>query len=248
MPPDVQEAVLAHLEAPTVRTADALARAVTPFVVSLARRVDCPDPLASEDDLVLSGMLGVFEALERYDPASGVPFLAFARRRVHGAQIAYLRTLDPLPRGARRDLARIRRLEDEGVVRHGRPPAADALAAAADVSPARLAALRHAAGLRTLRPSGPDADGRADAVDRVADDAAADEATERRSLLAVLGRALDGLDPRARTAVTLYYLDDLPLTHVGEALGLSDTAAASHVRRGLEALRRTLVDTPRHAA
>lgn len=246
MPPDAQQVVLAHLDAPTVHSADALARAVTPFVESLARRHHCPDPLVSFEDLVLSGMLGVFEALERYDPARNVPFLAFARRRIWGAQVAYLRTLDPLARKARSDLAHVRRLEDEAHARTGRAPAADAVAAEAGMDPRRLAYLKHASALRHRSTAARDDED--DAVDRLAGDSVTDDAAERRSLLDHLDRALDTLDPRTRKAVRLYYLGGLSFVAIGHELDVSNVSAARYVRHGIEALREVLADTPRQAA
>ena len=47
-------------------------------------------------------MMGLVEAARRYKPALGVPFDAFARRRVHGAMVDALRGMDWAPRSVRR--------------------------------------------------------------------------------------------------------------------------------------------------
>ena len=47
-------------------------------------------------------MIGLIDAAGRYKPALGVPFDAFARRRVHGAMLDALRDLDWAPRSLRR--------------------------------------------------------------------------------------------------------------------------------------------------
>lgn len=49
-------------------------------------------------DLVSSGTLGLFEALERYDPCAGRPFEAFAFPRIRGAMLDHVRKVDGLPR------------------------------------------------------------------------------------------------------------------------------------------------------
>jgi RNA polymerase sigma factor for flagellar operon FliA len=56
----------------------------------------------SLDDLVGAGMLGLVLAAERYDEVRGVPFETFARWRIHGALLDFLRGEDPLTREARR--------------------------------------------------------------------------------------------------------------------------------------------------
>ncbi len=53
-------------------------------------------------DLVSVGVLGLIDAAGRYKPTLGVPFDAFARRRIHGAMLDALRDLDWVPRSLRR--------------------------------------------------------------------------------------------------------------------------------------------------
>lgn len=54
-------------------------------------------------DLVSSGTLGLFEALERFDPRAGRPFEAFAFPRIRGAMLDHVRRVDGLPRYAAHD-------------------------------------------------------------------------------------------------------------------------------------------------
>ncbi|MGH9370928.1 MAG: sigma-70 family RNA polymerase sigma factor, partial [Vicinamibacterales bacterium] len=54
------------------------------------------------NDLVSVGVLGLIDAAARYQSSLGVPFDAFARRRVHGAMLDSLREMDWAPRSLRR--------------------------------------------------------------------------------------------------------------------------------------------------
>ena len=65
----------------------------------LARRLP---PSVETNDLISIGMLGLIDAAGRYRPWLGVPFDAFARRRVLGAMLDELRSLDRAPRSLRR--------------------------------------------------------------------------------------------------------------------------------------------------
>ena len=65
----------------------------------LARRLP---PSVETTDLISIGMLGLIDAAGRYRPWLGVPFDAFARRRVLGAMLDELRSLDRAPRSLRR--------------------------------------------------------------------------------------------------------------------------------------------------
>ena len=74
-------------------------------------------------ELVSVGVLGLIDAAGRYQPALGVPFDAFARRRVQGAMLDALRGLDWAPRSLRR----MRRDIDGAIaqLRHELAPRAD---------------------------------------------------------------------------------------------------------------------------
>jgi len=50
------------------------------------------------EDLVQAAIIGLLEAEERFDPSRGVPFRAFAKKRVTGAMQDELRRLDQHPR------------------------------------------------------------------------------------------------------------------------------------------------------
>src|SRR5262245_41778154 len=64
-------------------------------------------------ELISVGMMGLVEAARRYEPSRGVPFDAFARRRIQGAMVDALRALDSTPRSVRKQ----RRDIDSAIVR-----------------------------------------------------------------------------------------------------------------------------------
>ena len=73
-----------------------------PFVQSLARRFASGMPHSIDlNDLVQDGMIGLIDAVHRFDESRGIKFETFAERRVRGAMIDALRR-DAWPRGIRR--------------------------------------------------------------------------------------------------------------------------------------------------
>src|SRR5215207_7944830 len=73
------------------------------LVKTLAQRLAQRLPSQVEiSDLISVGVLGLIDAAARYKPTLGVPFDAFARRRVQGAMLDSLRELDWVPRSLRR--------------------------------------------------------------------------------------------------------------------------------------------------
>src|SRR5690606_40080751 len=79
-------------------------------------------PNVDVDDLIQAGMIGLFDAMSRYDPAGGAQFETFALQRVRGAMLDELRGADwksGSVRQAQRDIEQaVRRLEQKLV----RPP------------------------------------------------------------------------------------------------------------------------------
>src|ERR1700738_1460722 len=59
-----------------------------------------PTSLLEHEDLVSYGMIGLINAIDRFDPSRNVRFEAFASVRIRGAVIDQLRTLNWLPRSA----------------------------------------------------------------------------------------------------------------------------------------------------
>jgi RNA polymerase sigma factor for flagellar operon FliA len=82
--------------------ANALAIDHMKLVQKIAYRLTTVLPLAIEqDDLEGAGYIGLVQASRSFDPSKGVPFSAYARRRIRGAILDWLRKNDWLPRGER---------------------------------------------------------------------------------------------------------------------------------------------------
>src|SRR6187455_688810 len=74
------------------------------------------------DDLIQVGMMGLMEALNRYEEMPGAQFETYAQQRIRGAMLDELRQLDWLPRGARRNMRQIEAAVNALQQRLGRSP------------------------------------------------------------------------------------------------------------------------------
>lgn len=95
---------------------DAQLRHHSPLVLRLAHHLMARLPASVDiDDLIQVGMIGLNEALSRYDPAQGVQFETFASQRIRGAMLDELRDGDWLSRSSRKQQkdieAAVQRLE-----------------------------------------------------------------------------------------------------------------------------------------
>jgi len=217
------------------------------LVRSLAQRLSQRLPSqVTVDDLTGAGMLGLIEAAGRYKPSLGVPFQAFARRRIQGAMLDALRDLDWAPRSLRR----LRRDVDTATAavraRTGGDPQPADVAAELDMAPSR-----YEQALEQLRMLDLAATGELDAT---ADDGTpllqycidpgetALQTIERNELKAHLARAVDQLPERERRILTAYYDEELTLAEIGNTLGVCESRICQ-LRQVAVARLRTLMRT-----
>ena len=59
-------------------------------------------PCVTYDDLVGAGTIGLIQAVDRFQPSRGLKFGTYARHRIRGAMLDFLREEDPLSRTERR--------------------------------------------------------------------------------------------------------------------------------------------------
>src|ERR1700730_12683200 len=101
-----------------------------PLVRFVVSRLGIPSTsLLEAEDLVSYGMIGLINAIDRFDPSRGVRFEAFASARIRGAVIDQLRSLNWLPRSA---ISRVRQIESALAVleqKLGRPAREEEVAA-----------------------------------------------------------------------------------------------------------------------
>jgi RNA polymerase sigma factor for flagellar operon FliA len=185
-----------------------------------------------EDDLVGAAMIGLAEAAERFDPSFGQPFVGFAEKRIRGAVLDELRRGDLMPRRVRATARKvgetIRRLEQA----LGRPPEDEEIARALGVPVEEyrdeMELLTHVTcvDLDSLGEVGPANDNAGPAAD-----------AERRQLVNHLRAALDSLPERDATLLSLYYVEELSYSEVGEVLGVSESRVCQLHSRALARLR-----------
>lgn len=232
---------------PAVATAarDQLVLQHAPLVRSMAQRLARRLPSQVDvSDLVSVGMLGLIDAAGRYRDSLGVPFDAFARRRVHGAMLDALRELDWAPRSLRR----LRRDVDGTIARlrheQGREPLDDEIAAAMQLSPSEYDRVLDQ--LKTLDV------GNARLVEAATDEGGSrlelciDPADgpavllERSELRDHLAAALAQLPERERQILSLYFEQELTLAEIGAVIGVGESRV-SQLRTQALARVRTLL-------
>ena len=191
-------------------------------------------------ELVSVGVLGLIEAAGRYRASTGVPFDAFARRRIQGAMLDSLRGLDWAPRSLRK----LRRNVDTAIaeLRHElkREPEDAEIAEALDVPEAeygRMLDQLRSAELATIRQAATTPDGHTTLDVAVDPSEGAQARLERLELREQLAQAIGVLPERERQILALYYEEELTLAEIGKVIGVGESRVSQLRTQAIARLR-----------
>ncbi len=186
------------------------------------------------DDLVGDGLLGLMEAVDRFDPARNVRFKTYAEQRIRGAILDGVRARDWAPRSLRRAARRLETAIAAVESRTRRAASDEEIAAELDISLEELQELYvQARGIRMGAMPGLEEEGR-DPADPSGDPLGQVEAKERRQLLS---EEIDQLPERERLVLSLYYERGLTLKEIGAVLDVSESRVCQIHTRAIARLR-----------
>ena len=209
-------------------------------------------PNVELNDLINDGILGLIDAIEKYDDDRGVKFETYAITRINGAILDALRSLDWVPRAVRQRARELERAFAQLESELGRVPTEDEIAQKLGISVKELDALMQrvrGTAVLSLEEFLPNEKGyEIPLVDTLRDaDNDVTAAVEQREIKNALVEAVESLSPQERTVIALYYFDGLTLKEIKGALNVSESRvsqihaqAVIHLRQKLRELRADL--------
>src|ERR1700690_1789302 len=200
-----------------------------PQVRYIARRIHEPPPRhVPFEDLVHAGVVGLIDALHKFDKTKHVQLASYAKFRIRGAILDSLREMDWSPRDLRRQARRLEEAHDKLRVELGRNPTEPELAQEMEITLPELQKLLgeiSSLEIGSLRVISPD-DGREEDLCEFLPDER-DESplaqflhSEMRELLS---RAIAELPEKERQVLALYYFEELTMKEVGLSLGVGES-------------------------
>lgn len=202
-----------------------------PLVKYIAGRItgNLP-PTLSWDDLFHSGVIGLIEAVDRYDPYQNVKFKTFAYPRIHGSMIDTLRRVEWGPRSLRDNHRRIEAAIEELTAELGAFPTDEQIAEELKVSVDEYYKMlddvskRYMLSLDFQYGAGEDEDGYSikQKVEQIEHDNPLDELV-REDEKDRLVQVIEQLPDQEKLVIALYYYEELTLKEIGEVLGLSES-------------------------
>ncbi|MBM3251123.1 MAG: FliA/WhiG family RNA polymerase sigma factor [Candidatus Nealsonbacteria bacterium] len=203
----------------------------TPLIKYIAQRLAMrlPPHIAAED-LIGAGVIGLMDALDKFDPSKKVKFKTYAEIRIKGAMLDELRSLDWVSRSVRQKSAQLektlhlmekkkgRAVEDEEVAQEMGLSLDDYYSMLNDVRGVMLLDMER---LRKKSPDLPE-----DELFEIPMEGEENQLHyffNQMELRDVLAWAIKELTPNEKTVISLYYFEQLTLKEIGEVLGYTES-------------------------
>jgi len=239
------EHVKAYRQAESTRTAhehDAEVLRHLPLVRTVVDRIAVHlPPTVDRDDLFQAGVIGLIDALNRFDPTRDNAFSTYAVMRIRGQVMDELRARDWVSRGARERARTYHQAVDELFQRFGRLPDDQEMATHLKLEvPAVLELEREsqlAVQISLDAPTGEDAD--LGSVLARRDDLSADPSRniDRADKQHLLATVLRTLTEQERLVVKLYYFESLLMKEIAAVLGVTESRVCQIHSRVMTVLR-----------
>lgn len=223
-----------------------LVKKYIPLVKYIASRVIIGKTKHIEfEDLVSYGMLGLMDAMGKFDESRGMKFSTYASIRIKGAMIDELRKNSPISKGAMDKLNRYNEAVERLQKQLGREPQDLEIANALQISIKEMMEIENyinyisVISLEDLIFS---EDDDIPLMGTIEDDKSPspEKTLEEKEELEYLTKALDMLNEKDRTVLSLYYYDGLTLKEIGKVLSVSESRVCQLHSRAIVHLRKSM--------
>ncbi len=228
----------------SAETADGLVRAYLPLVKRIAYHLMTRLPASVEvDDLIQAGLIGLLDAVERFDDGQGAHFETYATQRIRGAMLDELREADWASRNVRKAARQIEQAIHTLEQRLGRPPSEQEIAdeLQLDIN-AYFDLLNDARGAQLLYYEDLHEDGGDDFLERFADDVSLGpfDILAGRHFKRALAQAVSVLPDREKQLMGMYYEQEMNFKEIGAVLGVSESRVCQLHSQAITRLRSRL--------
>jgi RNA polymerase sigma factor for flagellar operon FliA len=197
-----------------------------PLVKYIAERMAIRlPPNISKEELMSAGILGLFDAINKFDSDMGIKFQTYAEHRIRGAMLDDLRKMDWISRSIRKDIHRLEDAYASLQSKLGREPRDFEIAQDMGIdldAYHRIASRASSAGLLSLDEVLPDGSSPKYTI-TASDGPAPFEELKVKELKKVIADALSSLSEKEQFVVSLYYYEELTLKEIAQILDLTES-------------------------
>lgn len=212
---------------PANTSSDELIKQYLPLVKRIAYHLMARLPASVEvDDLIQVGLIGLMDAIQRFDGSQGAQFESYATQRIRGSMLDDLRDADWLPRHIRQKSRQIESAIHRLEQRNGRPPSEQEISGEMGIALADYQSmLGDVKGNQLLYYEDFSDEESSNFLERYLIDDASDPLSllEDDGFRQGLIGAIDGLPEREKNLMGMYYEQDMNLKEIGAVMGVSES-------------------------
>ncbi|MBX7490401.1 RNA polymerase sigma factor FliA [Helicobacter turcicus] len=213
------------------RSQDSLALDYLPALKAMAYRLKERLPASVDfSDLISIGTEELIKLARKYDSSLNDSFWGYARPRVQGAMLDYLRSLDPLSRNMRTLIKRIDKAISTYYNEHQEEPDNAYLSKVLGESEEKIKEARVASEIYNVMPIDEQLGKQEETL----------ESIEREELIAVISQVLEHATPNEQLVVQLYYYEELSFKEISQVLEVSEARVSQLHRAVIRKVRQYL--------
>ena len=237
----------AYSQAMSAEERDRLIESFLPYIKYQALRMAARLPSSvSVDDLNHAGVLGLLDAIEKFNPAKNTQLKTYAEFRIKGAILDELRAMDWVSRSAREKMKRLNAANSHLEVELQRHPQAEEVAEFLGINMEEYHQLVHEAysvGVISTEDivafEGADPEEIRDSRER----SDPQDSFIWKEMRKITKEALNKLNEKEKLVLTLYYYEELTMKEIGEVLGVTESRVSQIRSQSLRKLKKTLAKT-----
>lgn len=218
-----------------------------PYVKYIASRLISGKPPGIEtEDLISFGIIGLIDAIEKFDPSKGIKFETYATVRIRGSIIDELRKISWIPKSAFSKLSMLNNIRGQLESELNREPSDEELAKAMNLSPQEVHQIQtyvNYVSLVSLDEVFFKSDEEELQLKNIIEDSNSpqpDKILEESEKSSMLNKALQMLSEKDKIILNLYYYEKLTLKEIGKVLEVSESRVSQLHSRAIIRLREKL--------
>ena len=219
----------------------------TPLIKYIAARLAARLPAqVSLDDLISCGIIGLIDAINKFDVSKNVQFKTYAEFRVKGAMLDELRALDWVPRSVRRKTTDLEKAYADIEKQVGRPATDEEVAQTMGIALDDFYKLLDETksvsfmDIEFLRQKATETNDPTLAETFAMDDRDPFTAINLSQIRELIANAISDLPEKEKLTVSLYYQDELTMKEIGEVLGYTESRISQMHSKAMFRLRTKL--------
>jgi RNA polymerase sigma factor for flagellar operon FliA len=202
-----------------------------PAVKAMAARLKERLPSSVDfNDLVSIGFEELVKLAKRYDATKNDNFWGYAQKRIYGAMLDFLRSIDTLSRGDRKLIKDINAINERFLNAHGYLPSDEEIASILNIDVEKVKKARNADDIYSVMPI--------EEQLKYYDDV--EKKIEQEELIESIKKVLKTLSEKEQLIIQLYYFEELSLKEISEILGVSESRISQIHKKVISKLREEL--------